>query len=365
MFLAVLLTSGLAIGCDDDGWYNRFGNLDDDDIGDDDDAAALDSDGDGIPDSVEGEGDFDGDGVPNKLDDDSDGDGAPDSVEGNRDENNNGIPDYLEPGYIGGGGGDDDDSGGDDDDTSPDDDDTSPDDDDTSPDDDDTGSDDDDDTGSDDDDTTAGPPWVEVTVLGSQGLTFPVTSPGSTSVIDVRIENTGGVHPNGDIPYASVSQSTPPGTFQVSNPTFFWLPGGGTSVTLSLSFTPPDSQTYATNLTFSHDGMNPSPVVLAFSGNGGGNVELCSDTIDNDSDGLVDCDDPDCDLDLLCVSQDMDVCCTDLWGPDSANFCWDDGVGGALECACADDSNCCAGGSFWDSICMTGYRNCGPNPACP
>ncbi len=43
--------------------------------------AALDSDGDGIADDREGEGDFDGDGIPNKLDDDSDNDGIPDSVE--------------------------------------------------------------------------------------------------------------------------------------------------------------------------------------------------------------------------------------------------------------------------------------------
>ncbi len=41
----------------------------------------LDSDGDGIPDSIEGTGDADGDGTPNYLDLDSDDDGIPDAVE--------------------------------------------------------------------------------------------------------------------------------------------------------------------------------------------------------------------------------------------------------------------------------------------
>jgi hypothetical protein len=42
----------------------------------------LDTDGDGLPDAVEGDGDPDGDGVPNWLDLDSDGDGALDEAEG-------------------------------------------------------------------------------------------------------------------------------------------------------------------------------------------------------------------------------------------------------------------------------------------
>ena len=65
-------------------------------------APALDSDGDGIPDSVEGSGDPDGDGIPNYLDLDSNDNGIPDSVEagGNPeapvDGNGNGIPEFLE-----------------------------------------------------------------------------------------------------------------------------------------------------------------------------------------------------------------------------------------------------------------------------
>ncbi len=57
---------------------------------------AVDSDGDGIADSVEGIGDPDGDGVPNLLDLDSDGDGKPDSEEGVGDDDGDGIPNFLD-----------------------------------------------------------------------------------------------------------------------------------------------------------------------------------------------------------------------------------------------------------------------------
>ncbi len=55
-----------------------------------------DADGDGIPDSVEGDEDPDHDGIPNYLDLDSDGDGMPDVLEGTVDSDNDGIPDYLD-----------------------------------------------------------------------------------------------------------------------------------------------------------------------------------------------------------------------------------------------------------------------------
>lgn len=63
----------------------------------------TDSDGDGIPNDVEGLGDADGDGIPNYLDLDSDGDGIPDAVEAGPDPTNpidtdmDGTPDYLDP----------------------------------------------------------------------------------------------------------------------------------------------------------------------------------------------------------------------------------------------------------------------------
>jgi hypothetical protein len=61
-----------------------------------------DSDGDGIPDEHEGEGDADHDSIPDYLDDDSDGDGIPDTVEGGDDPENppdtdgDGVPDFQD-----------------------------------------------------------------------------------------------------------------------------------------------------------------------------------------------------------------------------------------------------------------------------
>jgi len=65
-------------------------------------AATMDSDGDTIPDNVEGATDVDGDNLPNFLDTDADNDGLTDQAEVGpdpshpRDGNNNGVPDYLE-----------------------------------------------------------------------------------------------------------------------------------------------------------------------------------------------------------------------------------------------------------------------------
>lgn len=55
-----------------------------------------DDDGDGIPNGVEGIGDFDNDGVPNYLDDDSDGDGVLDIVEGSLDTDSDGAMNFLD-----------------------------------------------------------------------------------------------------------------------------------------------------------------------------------------------------------------------------------------------------------------------------
>jgi len=57
---------------------------------------SYDSDGDGLPDVVEGPDDTDSDGLPDYLDDDSDGDGIPDSVEGPDDADNDGIPNFQD-----------------------------------------------------------------------------------------------------------------------------------------------------------------------------------------------------------------------------------------------------------------------------
>jgi hypothetical protein len=58
--------------------------------------AQVDSDGDGLLDGFEGDGDADGDGIPNYLDHDSDGDGIPDAVEGAGDLDFDNIPNFLD-----------------------------------------------------------------------------------------------------------------------------------------------------------------------------------------------------------------------------------------------------------------------------
>ena len=55
-----------------------------------------DSDGDGIPDWIEGPEDADGDSVPNLWDRDSDGDGIPDEIEGYEDIDGDGVPNFLD-----------------------------------------------------------------------------------------------------------------------------------------------------------------------------------------------------------------------------------------------------------------------------
>ena len=58
--------------------------------------ASRDTDGDGIPNSVEGAADNDGDGYANSEDVDSDGDGIADGVEGTTDADSDGIPSFLD-----------------------------------------------------------------------------------------------------------------------------------------------------------------------------------------------------------------------------------------------------------------------------
>ena len=57
------------------------------------DEAAVDTDGDGVPNYLEGDGDADGDGIQNSWDTDSDNDGVPDSAEGSGDADGDGLMD--------------------------------------------------------------------------------------------------------------------------------------------------------------------------------------------------------------------------------------------------------------------------------
>jgi hypothetical protein len=86
-------------GCDDCAVVGRARPADDGEDTDDDglgDVGDDDDDDDGIPDSVEGDGDPDDDEIPNRLDDDSDGDGLSDAVEGTGDPDDDEVPNYLD-----------------------------------------------------------------------------------------------------------------------------------------------------------------------------------------------------------------------------------------------------------------------------
>jgi hypothetical protein len=64
--------------------------------GSDSSLAPLDTDGDGLLDSYEGNADVDQDGIPNYLDLDSDGDGISDESEGSGDVDNDSVPNFLD-----------------------------------------------------------------------------------------------------------------------------------------------------------------------------------------------------------------------------------------------------------------------------
>ncbi len=111
---------GIGDACDDDTDGDGLSDEIEEMIGSD--PTSLDSDGDTIPDAIEGRGDSDGDGVPNLIDDDSDGDGFSDAVEAgdadlatdpvntdgdfsadyvDPDSDADGLPDRLEPDCAG------------------------------------------------------------------------------------------------------------------------------------------------------------------------------------------------------------------------------------------------------------------------
>ena len=75
---------------------NRNGRIDRWEVDPSDPSDDVDTDGDGIPDAVEGVDDPDGDGVPNARDLDSDGDGREDRIENYWDVDEDGIPAFLD-----------------------------------------------------------------------------------------------------------------------------------------------------------------------------------------------------------------------------------------------------------------------------
>lgn len=231
-----------------------------------------------------------------------------------------------------------------DDDTNPDDDtavDDDTTDDDTTPDDDTA----DDDSG--DDDTVEGPAVIDVEALVTS---FGAVEPGQEGRLPFTVENNGGT-------FSAVSifvTSSSGGVFTIDPavPTFV-LPAGNTA-SYELVFAPISATPYSTGLRITHDGSNPSPIELSFSGTGGALEGSCTDGVDGDGDGATDCDDGDCGADPACTG--LDPCC---FPGDTLTFqgCFDSA---ASSCTCASDSFCCDVGGGWDSGCVGIYTiTCG------
>ena len=251
--------------------------------------------------------------------------------------------------------GDDDDATGDDDDSTGDDDDATGDDDDATGDDDDATGDDDDATGDDDDATFSGP---DVIVTASV-TDFGVVAPGTQGVATITIENQGG-----GLALVNVSLSAPiqQGQFVYAltgGNTVFTVYSGATQ-TRYVEFTPPvglPAGTFVTDLDVDWSGPN-GPEEFTFSAQTGSVGEgSCTDGLDGDSDGDIDCADADCGADPACST--VDFCCS-AGDANTNGFCWDPA---AASCACAADSWCCSGG--WDATCVAAYQGCGATTCGP
>jgi hypothetical protein len=84
----------------------------------------------------------------------------------------------------------------------------------------------------------------------------------------------------------------------------------------------------------------------------GGSVEACSDCLDNDGDGAVDCLDSDCTLEAFCQSSATETC----------RGCADDDGDGLIDCADPDclSKPACTGGT----ACTCPETNCGSGDCC-
>ena len=374
--LALLVGLLLVAGCSTQGWDTprtiEFANGGLWGVGDDD------SDGDGIPDSVEGGNDVDsdGDGIPDYLDTDSDNDGTPDSDEGTGDDDGDGIPNWIDDDDSTSGDDDDSTSGDDDDSTSGDDDDSTAgddDDDDSVGDDDDSVGDDDDSTAGDDDDDDAtgddddsgpgddddsiGPPLLSMSASIED---FGTVSPGTQGISTITVENAGGTAALVSLTLTITGVGTDIVWNITGGPTLLSVPAGATR-TRFVEFTPPAGQPaapYATDLELEDLDQSVLVQTIAFTADTGAAGESdCQDGLDNDGDTFIDCDDSDCGADPAC-NANVDFCCVAGGGPITSTQCQQPQF--VNPCVCNADSWCCDqvnGG--WDQTCVDAYVICG------
>ena len=232
------------------------------------------------------------------------------------------------------------------------------DDDDSAAEDDDSTSGDDDDTtsGDDDDSTTSGPASLAV---GVSSTDFGDTSIGAPVTRTVSLSNAGGA----PLTWSAWLTWDLGGVFALGGGDVIGIElGPGDAITRTVTYTPDEVEANFTSLVVTHNGSNASPVVVYFSGTGGGvaTESACNDGLDNDADGYPDCSDWDCIGSSACG----DPCCGTMPWPASPSMC---DSGATLSCMCSVDPYCCEDG--WNVICSDIYTGvdgaCAPSPTCP
>ena len=231
-------------------------------------------------------------------------------------------------------------------------------------DDDSTGGDDDDSTGDDDDSTGGGDDDDATNSAGILDLSADTTNFGSVTI---------GTQNSTSVYFENIGNTAITAQVTLSDLIVIWILQGGSVVTIAplaiqtrtLVFQPSTASTFNLSFEVAHDGGNASPQQLLFSGSGGGggggSEVNCTDGVDDDADGLIDCADSDCATDPACTGSGTDPCCAS--NPQFQNGpCQDTS---AETCSCNNDPYCC---TDWDQTCVDIYDgstgHCGPAATC-
>ena len=182
-------------------------------------------------------------------------------------------------------------------------------------------------------------------------------SPGTQGISTVTLENTGGTSAFVNLTL-SITTAGSSLIWEITGgaPTFV-VPASATR-TRFVQFTPPGGQpaaAYSTVLEV-EDTDTGDILTLTFTADTGAAGESeCADTLDNDGDLLIDCDDPDCGADPVC-NPNIDFCCVAGGGPATSGQCQQPSF---VSCVCAADSWCCDAAGGWDQGCVDNYLLCG------
>ncbi|MCP4873025.1 MAG: hypothetical protein GY898_30395 [Proteobacteria bacterium] len=250
-------------------------------------------------------------------------------------------------------GSDDDDSwGGDDDDSFGSDDDDS-----WGGNDDDSFGDDDDSFGGDDDDDDDVGPSAGVISVSTPVTDFEDVQLFVAETLPITISNSSGP----PVLVQLVLTTTSMGSWAILGGDTFTV-AGGTSADRAIEFNPQANGAHTVEVSIWHEGSNASPLAVTFEGIGGTGPgeSSCTDGVDNEGDGDVDCDDFDCFGDPAC--NNADFCCSAGSTGDISGFC---DTGTAADCVCASDSWCCSPVGGWDVDCVNLYVACGATCAAP